>query len=374
MAHRYALVLLLCSLAWAQTTEDRVGALHEEAQRAEASGDLNTAASRYEEMLKLEPRLAPAYNNLGALRFKQGQFAQAADILSRGLKIDPNMSSASALLGLALYQMHDYEKARPRLEAALKANPADNNAAFLLVDDLIKLGNLDGAAERLRSMAKRQPDNPQVWYLLGKVHMQLSEEALGKINLLDSNSVWAHQISAEMMESMNNNEGAISEWKKAIAVAPRQTGLHYKLGDLYWSQSQWDNAAEQFMQEASLDPGNCMVPYKLADILVRTDREPETAQTNLQAALQRCPNLAGARADRGKLLLKAHHAAEALPDLQAAAAATPNDPGTHYLLAQAYRATGKTADAQIEMKRFTELNDQARRQSNAQVQDVLKNQ
>lgn len=356
----------------ASSVEDRVDQLHGEARNAEAAGDLSAATAKYREMLKLAPRLGPAYNNLGALLVKQGQFAEAADVLGRGLKVDPSMSSATALLGLALYQMHDYERARPKLEAALKANPSDNNAAFMLVDDLVKMGNLNEAAERLREMSKRQPDNQQVWYLLGKVHMQLSEQALAKINQLDSNSVWAHQISAEMMESMNNNEGAISEWKKAIAAAPRQIGLHYKLGDLYWSQSQWDNAAEQFMQEGALDPGNCMVPYKLGDILVRQDRDPQAAQSQLETALKGCPNLTAARADRGRLLLKQHQAADAIPDLQATAKATPGDPSIHYLLAQAFRATGKTESAQAEMKLFAQLNEQARAASAAQAQEVLR--
>ena len=213
-----------------QSAEDRLDALHAEASSAEASGDLSTAIEKYREMLKIDPRLAPAYNNLGALYFKQGQFQDAADVLQRGLKIDPTMSSASALLGLSYFQMGEYAKARPHLEMAVKAHPTDNNAEFLLVNDLTKLGDFETAAVHLQQLAKRQPANERVWYLLGRVYMQLSEQALGKINQIDPDSVWAHEISAELMESMKNYDGAIVEYKKALDIAPKQPGLASEAG------------------------------------------------------------------------------------------------------------------------------------------------
>ncbi len=127
-------------------SSDKIGELHNQATTAESSGDLATAASKYEELIKLAPRLAPAYNNLGLVYFKEGQYAHAAAALERGLKVDPKMSSASALLGMTYFQMQEYAKARPRLEAAVAANPSDNNAEFLLVNDLTKLGDFQQAA------------------------------------------------------------------------------------------------------------------------------------------------------------------------------------------------------------------------------------
>ena len=75
---------------------------------------------------------AAAYNNLGALYFRQRDYQKAAAILEQGLKINPTMPSASALLGISLYEMAEYAKARPRLEAAVRANPNDANAQPLL--------------------------------------------------------------------------------------------------------------------------------------------------------------------------------------------------------------------------------------------------
>jgi tetratricopeptide (TPR) repeat protein len=80
-----------------------------------------------------------------------------------------------------------------------------------------------------------QPANQEVWYLLGKVHMKLSEQALSKLNELDRNSVWVHEISDEIMEGMKNFDGALVEYKKAVEMAPEQAGTHYALSNAYWS-------------------------------------------------------------------------------------------------------------------------------------------
>ncbi len=347
--------------------------LYIDAKSAEHAGDLASAIAKYHEILNIAPKLGPAYNNLGAIYFKQGQYVQAVSVLERGLKVDPKMTSASALLGMTFFQMGEYANARPRLEAAVEANPNDNNAEFLLVNDLTKLGDFPAAAAHLEKLAKRAPENQQVWYQLAKVYMQLSEDALAKVNQIDPNSVWAHEISAELMESMKNYDGAILAWKKAEEAAPRQPGVHYKLGDLYWSLSQWDNATEQFEREIAIDPGNCRAEWKLGDILMQKSVQPEEALARVDKALAACPNLIEARADRGRLLLRLHREQEAITELQAAEKSNPSEPSTHFLLAQAYRATGNTQQAQAEMRSFSELEEKARAAAAERAHEAITN-
>jgi tetratricopeptide (TPR) repeat protein len=193
------------------------------------------------------------------------------------------------------------------------------------------------------------------------------------MNAIDPNSVWAHEVSGEVMESMKNYDGALVEYKKAVEVAPRQPGTHYKLGDLYWSLSQWDNAAHEFQAELANDPGNCMAQWKTGNVLVQQSVRPEEALVNIDKALAMCPNLAEARLDRGRVLLKLHRAQEAIADLEAAAKANPSEPTVHYSLAQAYRAVGRAQDAQSQMQTFSKLDANARAATAQQAEDVIKN-
>jgi len=349
----------------------RVQKLYGEAKAAEARGDLAAAVTNYESLLQIAPRLAPAYNNLGSLYLRQREYRKAAAVLEKGLKIDPKMSSASALLGMALYEIADYAGAERSLESALRANPKDNNAELFLANDLIKLGEFKRAAQHLRQLSERQPENQEVWYLLGKVHMKLSEEALSKLNALDPNSVWAHEISGEVMESMKNYDGALLEYKKAVEVAPQQAGTHYHLGNAYWSLNMWDAATEQFRAELANDPSNCVAQWKIGNIILEQHGDSNQALTEVQKALDVCPDLTLARVDRARALIKLDRHAEAVKDLEAALKADPGESSTHFLLAQAYRALGRTQDAQAEMKEFSKLEESARAKTAERAKQVL---
>ena len=351
--------------------DPQVQKLYGEAKAAEARGDFASAAERYESLLQIAPRLAPAYNNLGSLYLRQREYKKAAGVLEKGLKLDPKMSSASALLGIALYELADYPGAERSLESALRANPKDNNAELFLANDLIKLGEFQRAADHLRQLSGRQPENQEVLYLLGKVHMKLSEEALSKLTALDPNSVWVHEISGEVMESMKNYDGALLEYKKAVEVAPQQAGTHYHLGNAYWSLNMWDAATGQFRAELANDPSNCMAQWKIGNIILEQHGDSAQALAEVQKALDVCPDLMAARVDRARALIKLDRHAEAVKDLEAAVKADPGESSTHFLLAQAYRALGRTEDAQAEMKVFSKLEESARAKTAERAKELL---
>ncbi len=366
-----------CSVARAQSepsaTDPQVQKIYSEAKAAEARGDLANAAASYESLLQIAPHLGPAYNNLGALYLRQKEYKKAADVLEKGLKIDPTMSSASALLGISLYEMGEYAGARRRLETALRANPKDDNAELFLSNDLIKLNEWDSAAAHLRQLAQRQPNNQEIWYLLGKVHMKLSEQALAKLNEIDPNSVWVHEVSGEIMESMKNYDGALLEYKKAVEIAPQQPGFHYALANAYWSLQSWDGATQQFREELAIDPSNCLAQWKLGNIILEQHEDAGMALADVEKALAICPNLVQARVDRARALLKLDRNEEAMKDLQTAERTNPEEPSIHFLLAQAYRALGRTNEAKAEMAIFSKLEESNRAAVGERAKQVIQN-
>jgi len=354
-------------------TDGKVQDLYSRARTAQAAGNLSEAAAQYEEILKISPRLAAAYNNLGSIYVQQHEFRKAAEVLQRGLQINRDMPSASALLGIALYEMGDYAGAKPRLEVALRANPEDGNAALYLANDLIHIGDFEKAAERLQALARREPKNQEVWYLLGKVYMQLSQASLAKLNEIDPNSYLSHQISGEVMESMNNMDGALLEYKRAVEVAPDRHGTHYHLGNAYWKLLMWDPARKEFLAELANDPQNCQAQWKLGDILLEQQAEPQSALAELDKALALCPDLPEAHEDRGRALLKLERYEDAAKDLQIAATADPAEPRPHFLLSQAYRALGRTQEFQTEMRTFSQLQDASQAAKAARAKKILEN-
>jgi tetratricopeptide (TPR) repeat protein len=381
MTHRplatFLMVLLLPGFqklpAQGDEADAHVQELYSQAKAAQSRSDLAGAIAKYEEILRIAPQLGPAYNNLGALYFRQRDYQKAAGVLEQGLKINPAMLSASALLGISLFEMGEYARARPRLEAALRANAGDANAQMFLAKDLTKLGDWDAAAAQLRQLAGAQPKNQEVWYLLAKVYMKLSEQSLAKMNSIDPNSVLAHELSAEMMEAMNNYDGAAVELKKAVEMAPERPGAHYKLGDAYLVLSQLDSASEQFRAELAVDPANCMARWRIGSVVLLKNGSPEEALADMNQALSACPSLTDARVDRARALIKLDRNTEAVKDLEAAVKADPTEASVHFLLAKTYRALGRTAEAQAEMQAFSKLEESARAATAERAREVIKN-
>jgi len=355
-----------------QSEDPKVLELYSEAKAAQVAGDRATAVAKYESILKLQPHLAAAYNNLGLLFFQQREYKKAADVLEKGLRIDPKMPSAEALLGMSLYEMNSYAEARPHLETALRQKPTDSNAELILAKDLSDLNEFDAAARHLRQLADRQPDNQEIWYLLGKIYVKLSEQALSKMNAIDPNSLLVHEMSGEVMESMKNFDGALVEYKKAVQMAPKEPGTHYLLGNIYYLLAQWDSAIEQFQAELTNDPSNCKAQALVGNVLLEQKRELEQALSNIDKALALCPNLTEAHADRGRALINLNRNEEALRDLQIAEQATPDDATIHFFLAQAYKGLGRVRDSRNEMQIFGKLEEASHEAAAKRAQEVIK--
>ena len=369
---------LLCTVTFAaraQSGDDevtpQVQELYAQAKAAQQSGDNSTAIQKYRAMLKLAPHLAPAYNNLGMLYFNQGDYPHAAQVLEQGLKVNPDMPTASAMLGLSYAQLGENAKAIPLLEAVLRANPNDDNAQMALARALINLKRYDEATPYLRNHLAQNPKDTQAWYLLGKTYLQLSEDALGKINQIDPNSVTAHIVAGEIDESMRNYDGALVEYKKAIDLAPKQPGTHEHMGNAFWVTGKWDSAQTEFKAELANDPSSCTARWKLANAMLEANAPPQDALTELNRVVDQCPDLMQAHVDRARALVKLGKQDDALPDLLLAEKENPDEPSIHFLLSSVYRAQGKTADAQQEMRTYGKLQREASEAVAGQASDAI---
>ena len=357
------LLLCLATPLLAQSASNEVTPevqqLYAQAKTAQQNGDDNTAMEKYRQMIRLAPDLAAAYNNLGMLYFNHGEYAKAVPVLERGLHVDPKMGTATALLGLSYFELGQDQKARPVLESALRANPADSNVQMSLAHVLINLGMNQEAIRSLNDYLARNPKDQQAWYLLGKTYLNLSEDALGKVNQIDPNSFVAHEVAGEIDESMHNYDGALVEFKKAVELAPQQAGTHLRLGNVYWVMGKWQSAQDEFRSELAIAPMDCMARWKLANSILAANGSSDEALTNLNQTVTRCPNIMQARVDRARALVKLNRDTEALPDLLLAVKDSPDEPSIHFLLASVYRSQGRAEDAKRELHTYGELQRQA---------------
>lgn len=346
--------------------------LYEQARAARQRGDDAVAIEKYVAIVKAAPHLAAAYNNLGMIYFDQHQYALAVKVLERGLQLNPKMPGSAAMLGMSYFQLGENSRALPPLEAALRANPKDDQAELILSKVLINTGKLSDASIHLKTFITRNPKSQEGWYLLGKTYLQLSEEALGKINEIDPDSVIAHEIAGEIDQSMHNYDLALVEYKKAIDKAPQLPGTHMHMADAYWNMGKWTSAEAEFREELKNDPNNCLARWKMANSMLEANESNDDALAALNQSIERCPALMQARVDRARALVRLGKHADALPDLMMAVKDSPREPSIHFLLAAVYRAQGKREEAQVELQTYSKLQREASANVAAQANEVTK--
>jgi predicted Zn-dependent protease len=259
------------------------------------------------------------------------------------------------MLGMSYAQLGENEKAEPLLQAALRRNAGDDSIEMMLARVLLNLKKLPEATSHLNSFLSRNPQDQEAWYLLGKAYLQLSEASLKKINEIDANSVIAHEIAGEIDESMHNYDVALVEYKKAIDLAPQKPGTHMHMANAYWLIGKWESAQAEFKEELTNDPNNCTARWKLANAMLEANDSSEDALAQLNQSIERCPTLMQARVDRARALVRLGKHSDALPDLLLAEKESPTEPTIHFLLGAVYRAQGKTAEAQQEMRTYGQL-------------------
>jgi tetratricopeptide (TPR) repeat protein len=135
----------------------------------------------------------------------------------------------------------------------------------------------------------------------------------------------------------------------ALTLDPQLPLANELLGEIALAGNQFDEATAYFEKERTRNPLEASTYERLGDLYSRSGRYPE-ARRVLQQAIILEPNSTGPYILLGKVTLKEGDAVAALTFLQKAVRMDPANFMIHNLLAQTYRALGRTADASRELE------------------------
>ncbi len=240
----------------------------------------------------------------GAAAMRAGRFAEAEKIYRQLLKEAPGDPRWSANLGLALYSQGRHAEAANLLEQSVKAMP-----------------------------------NPGLSAVLGISYLKLDQPCK----------------AIEPLEKSNRSEALADAYVgcKRYADAAR---LYLKLGfareaaRAYWQARDYDAAKPLFASVAGKHTNDAGFNYEYGDTLLRS----EGALAALPY-LERAAVLVEARGALGKAYVELERFEEAIPHLEAASSA---DPDLFLPLSNAYKKTGRAAEAERALKRYRERANQ----------------
>ena len=355
--------LLMATVAsGAQTTSQQQIQVHyQRAEEALKANHSQEASNEFREILRIDPRNAEAYANLGQIAYSQQAYAEAAKWFTESLKIKPQLWDAKAFLGLSDMMLGLTTDGDPLLIDAFP-HITNQNLKIQVGVSLVRfhmsahsLNRVVGVVHELEQSAQA---DPEVLYLSYRAYSALAAESLDSLYKRWPDSARVHQVFAQAAVTQDDFPGAIKQYKLAIEADPKLPGIHYELGRTILTNSQ-DSAAlssaeQEFKTELTTNPWDADSEYELGEAY-RLETKLEPAEEHYRRSIQIDPNLGAAQTALGDLLVSKGKPEEALPYLEAGVRLDADDETAHYKLSRAYAAMGRQEDAKREMGLFLKL-------------------
>jgi cytochrome c-type biogenesis protein CcmH/NrfG len=228
-----------------------------------------------------------------------------------------------------------------------------------LVGVYTESGDLEKATAILAQMRKAAPDNAEVLYAAYRTYSDLAGESMLSLSATAPESAQMHQLLAHEELKEGNTNGAIAQFRKAIAINPELPGIHFELAELL-NTSLDPNAKKdaelEYRAALKANPLDEKAECKLADIdAARGDTAG--AYKGYSRAVELQPSDADAKLGLAKTLLDMDQPDKAQALLEQAVQLEPTNPTAHYRLATLYRKEGRTDDAKREVDQYKQYKD-----------------
>jgi len=373
-AARIGAALLASALAVmaAQTGATRPAGVQDHLRKAAAylkANDPNSAVQEFNAVLKLDPKNAEAYANLGVIAFFRHDYQKAAQYLRSALAIDPSLTKTQALLGICERRL-GHRSAQELLEKSFPALSDKNlqiQTGLELANIYYQQGSLDRSASVMRSLVDVDPDNIEILYMAQRVYSDLADDTLNKLAMLAPGSARMQQVIAERLINGGDLKGATEHYRKALEIDPHLPGVHYELAEAILEGAPGDSraeaAAEQELETAvKLDGDSSKTECEFGKIaFLRSDSV--SAYAHYSRALALNPGDAEAQVGLGRVLAATGKPEDAAKYLRMAIQSDPLNDEAHFRLASVCKRLQLKDESEKELRLFQEIKDARERLS-----------
>jgi tetratricopeptide (TPR) repeat protein len=262
---------------------DYLGYLYEE------SKDTKKAIETYTFNVQLEPSYFEGHLHLGVLFYRLKQFPEAITHLTQALTINPKQPEAHIVLGLTYLQMDQFDDAAKVLEEGISQNPKSADLYFNLGTVYDKLNRFDDVVRAMETAIKLDPHHADALNYLGYSYAERGvkiDQALSltkqAVALKPSNGYYIDSLAWALFKSDLLTE-ALTEMKRAVALAGDDPVLYEHLGEIYAKQRNFSDARESWLHALELDPSNS----KLMDRFRELGMGDPTQEERIQQAKRR---------------------------------------------------------------------------------------
>jgi len=293
------------------------------------SGQPEEAVPLFEQALSSDPRNGMALEHLGLAHLMLGRHAEAETVLRRAVALPGAPASVAMRLGVALTGEQRYEEGIRYLKQALSRDPENVDCLLNLAHALARVGDIPAAETQLDAVLRLSPDNVDA-----------------KVN---------HGVMA-----LERGESEIAEkwFRSALDVQPRSVDAITGLGLVFQKRQALQDAADCFRRALAIDAEFASARNNLACTLLLQGRARD-AREQYHHALRINPGMIEAREGLASACLALGRYSEAAQHLRAVVNADPQNAVAWSALADALFQGGELDDAESAATRARSLNGES---------------
>ncbi len=302
-----------------------------------------------------------AHTLFGDIHASRSRISEAEKAYEQALKVNPQDAFALIGLGKTLQQAGRHSEALARFEASNQSDADNLKAQLGIAQSKLSLERLDDAEADLKKLREAHPKEFEVAYWLGR-----AQDALGRREAAEKSYREAISLGGGKLRTVSayvglvtllNQLGRDAEAKSTLAEAqrslPNAPAIHRAFGDLASSQGNYDAALTEYRAALALDPKDVGVKFELGVALRRMRHFADALQVfdEVAAADTDHPGLA---LERGLLFEESGNREQALHAYEQALAKAPTDLDVMLRVGCGKAAAGRGKEASVLLRKVLE--------------------
>lgn len=341
-----------------QRKSDTFNQLAEKAKTASAENRLDEARGFYRKALTMRPHWAEGWWSLGTIEYDLDHYAKAAQDFEKLIAMDHSNGTAHAMLGLCQFELGKDKLALSNFWKAeqlgiIKNKELRHVALYHMGILQLRARKFGDAKETLDQLAKLHTNTKELVTALGLAVLLIRPQDAPPEGTPGA-TVIDQAGKAEALLAAKDFEQAKDTYDRLIAEFPDYPNLHFAFGRLLLETNETDAAVEQFQLELKRDPESVNSLLEIASVRYLVDSQDGLPYA--EKALNLAPRLPFVHYLVGVLRLDIGDAAGAIPELEIAEKAFPNESRIYFSLGTAYARTGRKAEAAKARAEFARLN------------------
>lgn len=207
--------------------------------------DIATREFRY--AIQLNPSNYKAYNALGVMDLRAGNYDDARKNIEKALELAPNYAVAIDNLGTVYLAEGDTQKAEHCFKRAVSVNPNSSAAYYHLA---------------------------QLEYANGNYAKCLTY--INKCLAWKGYSSYAYNLRGDAYKQQGNEAAAIAAYKKAIEITPENLAPYANLASIYETRKDYELALDSYKTILTIAPDSEQTRLKIADMYLEMGKYNES--------------------------------------------------------------------------------------------------